>query len=544
MAVPQGAKFQIFIITYFLFISLVPGSPSYYRLLVDTIGSVLSLISLIFLELYLKSRPLNQKNILNSQLHLIVYFHIAFTTRSWIASIAGSIFRNMTTLMLDSYPGVFMALLLPRHYSIALVTAYCTFAASKLLLIISPVTFQNISSFKGFRFSFLAALLIPSLDRVFNQIKCGYCTTKEDHPFYNTMIIREELGMPNYVFKGTVVNATTTEEEGRECEAKVKPCAFFPTLMVVVILMITLEMIKFMLIIKRRKINNKIHNSKLSPPRQSTNPKNLALTNPSHILQPVIATHEVVLSPGDLERGHVVHGSNIIYINPSPGDEIIAATTMQTIALIEDSASIVALTSTTTEGNGATSEYPTDLTIGSSSTFEKNAASAEETAALAEEIASSTEEIVASTEEVAASTQEIVASTEELPASREEIAASTQEIASSTQEIAASSEEEAASTEEIRDTSLSGTIKYTVKIILFRAGTLSHSLFGFLMCIIILVPMNVFTNDKHLPFFNRLLSSIARYFAYVLPWAWILFDRDIRIYTFLKLRNMRQRYFN
>lgn len=62
MSVPQGTKLQIFIIAYFLFISLVPGSPSYYRLLVDTVGTQLSLLSLGFLELYLNSRPLPQQS--------------------------------------------------------------------------------------------------------------------------------------------------------------------------------------------------------------------------------------------------------------------------------------------------------------------------------------------------------------------------------------------------------------------------------------------------------------------------------------------------
>ena len=238
MSVPQGTKLQIFIIAYFLFISLVPGSPSYYRLLVNTVGTLLSLLSLGFLELYLNSRPLDQKNILNSQLNLIVYFQIAFAIREWMGSIAGSMLRNITIMMLNVCPGVLMALLDPRHYSLGLVTAYCTMSVSKILLIIAPVTFQNLNSSKGFWSSLLAALLVPSVERILNLIKCGDFTMKVEDPFYHALMIRDELGLTNFVFE----NVTASKEE-------TKSCAYFPTLVFVIIVIVTLEMIRLTILI-------------------------------------------------------------------------------------------------------------------------------------------------------------------------------------------------------------------------------------------------------------------------------------------------------
>ena len=313
MEVPQGAKLQIFIIAYFLFISLVPVSPSYYRLLVDTVGTPLSLLFLGFLELYLNSRPLNQKNILNSQLHLIVYFQVAFIIWEWMVSLAGSMFRNITLMMLHSCPVVLMALLDPRHYSIGLVTAYCTLSVSKLIMVISPATFQNISSSTGFWYSLLAALLVPLLERLLNLVKCGEFTTEVEDPFYHVMMIREELGLRNFVFGNASRNVSASKEDSSENEKETKFCAYFPTLVFVVILIVTLEIIKLIIIMIKEttKMNNKINPQPF---------RNLGFNNLTHNTQPVKATHEVVLNPAELERdSSVVHSSNIIYVSPAPG---------------------------------------------------------------------------------------------------------------------------------------------------------------------------------------------------------------------------------
>ena len=486
MEVPQGTKLQIFLITYFLFISLVPGSPSYYRLLVDTVGTQLSLLSLGFLELYLNSRPLNQQNILNSQLHLIVYVQLAFTIREWMASVAGSMFRNITMIMLNSCPGVLMTLLDPRHYGIGLVTAYCTLTVSKLILIISPVTFQNISSSQGFWFSLLAVLLVPLVERILNLIKCGELTTEVEDPFFHAMMIRDELGMTNFVFGGATGNVTASEEDSEIYVEETKFCAYFPTFVFVVIVMVTLEIIKFiiLLILERRKINIKINNSNSLPDMLHNIHENPEFNNSAHHSQPVRATPEVVLNPAELGRDSAVQSSNIIYVRPAPADESIATMPVQTTAPIEDRASVVYLTAPITETNIAPVISPAAATLAASAVV-MNSAAAEETPAWTKEIA--------------------------------------------------------ASTKTIRDTSLSGTIKNTLNLIFFRAGTLS--LLGFIMCIVTLVPINVYIKDKDLPFFPELLIIIARYFAFFLPLAWVLFDRDIRVYTFLKLRSLWQRYF-
>ena len=508
MEVPQGTKHQIFIITYFLFISLVPDSPSYYRLLllVDSVGTLLSLLSLGFLELFLNSRPLNQKNVLNSQLHLIVYFQLAYTIRAWIASAAGSIFHTITTMMLNSYPQVFLALLMPRHYSIALIVAYCSHSISKLILVISPATFQNIRASTGFWFSLLAALLVPLLNMVLYQIKCG---NEADILFENTKIFREELGLTNLVLGGAEINVTTAKKGGWELKDKVQSCAGFPTLMVIIISTITLEIIKCILvmIIERIKINNKIHNSSLLPTGQNTNLNNPALNNPLHLIEPVGATNEVVLNPGDLKNNIEVHTSSIIYVRPAPGATPIDLTTPTIGEIVTVTEEIVTLS--------------------------------EEIVTSTEEVAASTEEIVTLTEEIVTATEEVAALTEELAASTEEVDASTEEIVTLSEEIDTSTEEVAASRPAIRDISLSKTIKNTLKLILFRAGTLS--LIGFTVCIVALIPFLSHNNNPP-PFFSKLLTSIARYFAFFLPLAWILFDRDIRVNTFLKLRSLWHRY--
>ena len=467
MDILLGIKLHIFIIAYFLFISLVPGSPSYYRFLVDTVGTLVSLLSLGFLELYLNSRPLNQKNILNSQLHLVVYFQIAFTTREWMASLAGSMFHKTTMLMLNSYPGVLMALLDPRHYSIGLVVTYCTMSVSNLIMVISPVTFHKISSSKGFWSSLLVALLVPLVERILNLIQCGDFTTEVTDPFYHALMIRDELGMTNFVFGKFSGNATVFHGDSSTYEKETKKCAYFPTLVFVIFVKVTLDMIKLIIFVikETRKLSTEINKSNsLRNLQNNVNNENHGITNSLHHPQPERATLEVVLNPGDLQRDNV---------NSAQGDEIIAAFTVQTNASTEDGTSIVDLTLPTSDMKSAAFENPAVSTSRSATASEINAASAKE--------------------------------------------------------------------EEIRDTSLSGAIKNTLKLILFRSGT--FSLIGFIMCIVTLVPINVYINDKDLPFFPQLLISVARYFAFFLPLAWISFDRDIRVHSLLKLRNMWQRHF-
>ena len=110
------------------------------------VGYIESIVSLFFTELFLHSRPVNQKNILNSQLHLIVYFQILYTSRIWIVAIAGSMFLSKTFMVFKLYPGVVSALLYTKQYVLSLFTAFFTMSISKLIPVLSPARFQNLSA--------------------------------------------------------------------------------------------------------------------------------------------------------------------------------------------------------------------------------------------------------------------------------------------------------------------------------------------------------------------------------------------------------------
>ena len=291
---------------------------------------------------------------------------------------------------------------------------------------------------------------------------------KVEDPFYHALMIREELGLTNFVFE----NVTASKEE-------TKSCAYFPTLVFVIIVIVTLEMIRLtiLIIMETRKMNKKIFNNTSLRNLHNNIHKNPGFINFAHQPQP----DELVLNPDDLERDSAAHTSNIIYVNPAPEEGLGAALTIGPNGSSEESACIVYASAPTSDTNGAAIENFAATTSGSGI----NAASVEETPVLRKETH--------------------------------------------------------ISTEKIRDTSLSRTIKNTLKLILFRSGT--FSLIGFIMCIVILVPINVYINDKDLPFFPQLLISVARYFAFFLPLAWISFDRDIRVHSLLKLRNMWQRHF-
>ena len=79
-----------------------------------------------------------------------------------------------------------------------------------------------------------------------------------------------------------------------------------------------------------------------------------------------------------------------------------------------------------------------------------------------------------------------------------------------------------------KNTTLVGTVKKTLRLLLFRTGSLS--LVGFIVYIV------AYNNDKEMTFSPRLIVLIGRSFAFFLPLVGILFDREIRVYVFFKLR--------
>ena len=491
MEVPEGKRLQVFIIFYFLFITLVPDSPSYYRFMVDTVGCLLSLMSLVFLEMYLNSRPVNQKNILHSQHRLILYLHGLFTVRCWIVSAAGSLFHDITVIILQCYPTVFISLLVLGPYTILGAIAYCCMTVSKLILVISPATFQNLSAKRGFWISLTLALLIPLLDMILIEIKCGLFTSKTSDPFEYKIIFKYELGMLNKTFGEALENLTAFTKDNEALENMTissidggSPkeqdilCSFLPVTGFVCFLTSLLELIKFALVIgfEVRKIPRE--NRTCILPLLPT----LSQCKKSSVEPALQTIEEAAPNPADLYQETENNCSRVIYVLPVPE----------------------------TNENGDTID-PTLTSI----------------------------EGIVPTQEATTSSVEIrtVAPVETVP-DDEETAGTQEEPNFTTNEETAASENPGSTVQNPNNPkyrTVSETIKNTLRLFIFRTGSLS--LIGFFVFIGAWIPMK--SNEKELTLSPRVIVLLARYFAYFLPLAWILFDRDTRVYVFLKVKHLK-----
>ena len=317
MGVPENKKIQIFIITYFLFLSLVPGSPSYYRLMVDTVGCILSLLSLISLELYLRSRPINQINILHSHQHLIFYLQLVFAVRFWIISAAGSLFHDLTSRLIESYPRVIVTLFATRVYTMSLGTAYCTMSISKIILLLSPAVFQNLSHRKGFWVSAGTVMTITLMDMILNVIKCGGGTRDEHDPLEHTKTFMYELGMANDTFGEAVSKISLSENSGENNDVEDKCRAYFPTTKIIVIATFLLEIVKLILAILidiRKTIQRKNRVANISKP----SPTQLRPCSPQLNSSSLHLTSTTSSEPEDIATEILSHCSTVIYVRPAP----------------------------------------------------------------------------------------------------------------------------------------------------------------------------------------------------------------------------------
>ena len=125
----------------------------------------------------------------------------------WIVSAAGSLFRGTTVGMLRSHPQAFICPLALGPYALSVATAYLTLSVTKLIHVLSPVTFQNLSPRKGFWISLFATIFLPLSDMVLIQTRCGLHTKELNDPFEYKIIFKYELGMLNEIF-GRVENFT------------------------------------------------------------------------------------------------------------------------------------------------------------------------------------------------------------------------------------------------------------------------------------------------------------------------------------------------
>ena len=263
-------------VIYLCFLSLVPPSPSYYRFTVDTTGFTFTLASLYYLHCFLKSRPIQERNILNSQSLLLVYVQLVFTVRAYLMSVAAVFLKDQMKTLLDTWPGTMNFIFDGRQYMTGLTAATCLIGLSQLMLISSLTTFQRIGRRSSFLMSTVAVVLCAMLDLGLNLVKC---MAEQGHfvPFKHLNWLTLELGLYNYNYTTPLedhqgewnftepvdsINSENTEEK----------CIYFPVSQALILLTILTKLINIIVYILKN--INKMKKKRMplnSPSRNAEN---------------------------------------------------------------------------------------------------------------------------------------------------------------------------------------------------------------------------------------------------------------------------------
>ena len=509
--------------------------------------------------------------------------------RQWLLSTATSLFHNTIVMLLDSNPLLFINLVVLRPHIIALSTAYCTMSISKLILVISPATFQNLSASKAFWMSTVAVLALPLVDIIPVEIKCGY-NNKEVHDQYEYRVILQfELGIKNKTFESTIENITESAQDVfGGYNGKDNVCFVAPIIKIISILTTVLELIKLIIVVmielrklvKQKRIEDIPIHTIYTKPNSLVNPQ---LNISQHHIPPVRTSS--LPNPEVTSRNFDTQSNGLVNVLPAEeGDNFTdseqetATATVVTIAVIE--ATPAATIDNTDVKNDATTTVIADTNTENSAEFvartariEVNPSLLDSTTARVEDngdlIEKNVEQILGSaavikvtsassqntskTAEIANEFERTLPSIVEIEVFNEEISASKYDTVTSIQQMSTTkvfTADQTIKTNNISATpemvplnslqkTVAGTIKNTLKFILFRAVTLVLALFFLYIVALISVYITGQGKQFFFPWFGLLLARLLAIFS---PVGYIIFDRDLRIYVFFKVKKMWQRF--
>ena len=578
MGIPEGMmRLRIITIIYILFITLVPNNPSYYRLFVDTVGAVLSLLCLFFLELYLNSRPVHQRTVLHGQAHLILYLHLVFAMHCWLVSVGGSLFPDIILMFMKCFPRLFILMVASSPYLLSMATAYCTVAVSKILLLLSPATFHNLSTRIGFWTSAIAALLVPLIGGILNQIKCEVFTKKLVDTFRQRRLIKYALGISNRTHERAEGNITIDTGGSKDSSEEDKDCSTVPVLAIVWTLLIGLELVKLIMasIIEVKKITaRRKHVNKVMPaleladmgPKDET--KAEVVENISHTNEgPVEADDKTSSGNQEIAIPDVKQSFNNKKVTMA--FEKVSSTnqgSVQDTSSAADEISVISIqvdVATSAKNKNAFPSKISTATITNLTGVEIDVSiiDKEEIISTNKGMPMTVEEISPTKKYMPATIVEMSLQVEGISSTREETTGTVEEISSSTEEIAVADKEVSRDVEivvsniELKQAdgtdisnvpsppskkTVAGTLISTMRSTLLRAGSLS-----LVICLVFIVArcsIYMTKKDMELSLFPQLMLVLVRYMAYLVPLVCILFETDVRVYTLLKIKRLYQKY--
>ena len=168
----------------FFLVVFVPPRPSFYTLVIDIVGFIMTLTSTILLVNFLNRRPAAQKYWLNRILLMFVCTMFFGTCRSITLIFLTSFFHEGLQEFHDTYPIFTASFIVMRFAALPQGTVVSFLSAGRLLLFVNPVLFQSLSPNTALFLASLGMLFIECLDIGTNWLTCyvqGISTPNQQH---------------------------------------------------------------------------------------------------------------------------------------------------------------------------------------------------------------------------------------------------------------------------------------------------------------------------------------------------------------------------
>ena len=162
----------ICLISYILWVVLVPGLPNYYTFTVSTIAYILTLLASVSILDFLYTRPIAQKTLLNSLLVLFVLTLGLASTRTYALNFITCWFHPQLIRFVDNHPYFATTVFPLQSYTILVGGVFISLCTSRLLLIAKPAFYHNSNPNLWLFFVGIGSICVCISNSIYSLVTC------------------------------------------------------------------------------------------------------------------------------------------------------------------------------------------------------------------------------------------------------------------------------------------------------------------------------------------------------------------------------------
>ena len=288
----------ICLISYILWVVLVPGLPNYYTFTVSTIAYILTLLASVSILDFLYTRPIAQKTLLNRLLVLFVLTLGLASTRTYALNFITCWFHPQLIRFVDNHPYFATTVFPLQSYTILVGGVFISLCTSRLLLIAKPAFYHNSNPNLWLFFVGIGSICVCISNSIYSLVTCrNYGHGKNIRLL---QLVKTELGLlddnsesynrskgidtidvveysENYNYTdsanfNTTLNSTNCSQHEKTFE-HISECTILPMVPILGTCAVCLEIARIILAIVKaiRKRKNKVGQKKM---KQTMNKKN------------------------------------------------------------------------------------------------------------------------------------------------------------------------------------------------------------------------------------------------------------------------------